>query len=56
MAGVKEYLIVDPIKNYVIVYILVDGNYLDKYYSQKDIIAVHVLPGCEIALSEIFAK
>ena len=56
IASVKEYWIVDPIKNSVLVYILADGDYLDKYFSQKDIIPVTTLPGCEIDLSAIFAK
>ena len=56
MAGVKEYWIVDPVKNEVDVYILEDDEYHGTKYSQKDILAVTTLPGCEIDLSVIFAK
>ena len=55
MAGVKEYWIVDPIMNEVTVCILEDGNYRRMLYTNRDIISVHVLPGCEIDLSMIFA-
>ena len=56
LAGVKEYWIVDPIKNEVTVYILEDGKYHGTLYSEEDIIPVTALPGCEIDLSVIFAK
>ena len=55
-AGVKEYWIVDPVMNEVTVYILLNGEYNAIHYSQKDIIPVTALPGCEIDLSVIFAK
>jgi len=56
MASVKEYWIVDPTKNEVTVYILKDGKYHGTWYSEKDILPVTTLPGCEIDLSVIFAK
>ena len=56
LASVKEYWIVDPINNTVIVNILEDGEYQGTLYSKKDIIPVTALPGCEIDLSAIFAK
>ena len=56
MAGVKEYWIVDPIKNSVIVYILLEGEYHGTLYSGRDIIPVTVLPECEIDLKVIFTK
>ena len=56
LAGVKEYWIVDPIKNLVTVHILQNGEYSATLYSDKDIIQVTVLPGCDIDLSVIFAK
>ena len=55
-AGVKEYWIVDPIKNLVTVHILKNGKYTATLYSDIDIISVTVFPGCEIDLSAIFAK
>jgi len=56
LAGVKEYWIVDPVKNEVTVYILEDSIYIRTFYTQKDIIPVTTLPGCEVDLSVIFAK
>ena len=56
MAGIKEYWIVDPIMNEITVCILEDGNYRRILYTNKDIIPVTVLPGCEIDLSAIFTK
>jgi len=56
LAGVKEYWIGDPIKNEVTVYILEDSKYRGTWYSEKDIIPVTVMPGCEIDLSIIFAE
>ena len=56
MAGVKEYWIVDPIKNIVTVHILQNGKYNATFYQGMDIIPVATLPGCGIDLSAIFAK
>ena len=56
VAGVKEYWIVDPIKNLITVHILKDGQYTATLYSIKDILPITILPGCEIDLSVIFAK
>jgi len=56
MASVKEYWIVDPVKNEVTVYILEDDVYIPTFYTHKDIIPVTTLPGCEIDLGVIFAK
>jgi Uma2 family endonuclease len=54
-AGVKEYWIVDPIKNEVTIYILDDGIYIGAWHSENSILPVTVLPGCEIDLNAIFA-
>ena len=54
MASVKEYWIVDPIKNSVIVYILQDGRYRGTLYEEKETIPVTVLPDCKINLEIIF--
>jgi len=55
-ACVQEYWIVDPVMNEVTVYILQNGEYNAIHYTQKDIIPVSTLPGCEIDLSAIFTK
>ena len=56
LSGVKEYWIVNPINNEVTAYILEDGEYHGTWYSEKDILPVTVLPGCEIDLNIIFAE
>jgi len=56
MAGVKEYWIIDPIKNLVTVHVFENGEYSATLYSDKDILPVTVLPGCEIDLKVIFTK
>ena len=53
-AGVREYWIVDPEEKTVAVYILDNGRYVSNAYGDTDRIAVHVLPGCEIDMKEIF--
>ncbi|MCL2323353.1 MAG: Uma2 family endonuclease [Oscillospiraceae bacterium] len=54
LAGVKEYWIADPIKNYVIVHTLKNSDYDTILYLKKDILPVSTLPGCEIILEKIF--
>jgi Uma2 family endonuclease len=56
ITGVKEYMIVDPIKNEVTIYILDNGKYIGTWYSKNNILPVTVLPGCEIDLNAIFAQ
>jgi len=56
LAGVNEYWIVDPIKNLVTVHVLKNGKYNATLYSEKDILPVTILPGCEIDLNIIFAE
>jgi len=54
ITGVKEYWIVDPHKNTIIVYILKYDNYRARLYSENDILPVGLLPGLTINLKMIF--
>ena len=53
-AGVKEYWIVDPDKDFIDAYRLVNGEYIRQTYDKGDIAPILVLPGCEIDLSLVF--
>jgi len=53
-AGVREYWIVDPDTKTVSVHILQDGEYIIRVYDAA--IPVHVLEGCEIDLTGVFAE
>jgi Uma2 family endonuclease len=53
-AGVKEYWIVSPEEETVIVYTLEDGRYTAAAYKPGDKIALSALPGCEIDLGPVF--
>ena len=55
-AGVREYWIVDPDSESVQVFIRKDGHYFVKGYADDAVIPVHVLPGCEIRLCDIFVE
>lgn len=57
-AGVREYWIVDPQDQTVVVYLLNENNSLKatELYTAKDIAKVTVLNGCEIDLSKVFPK
>jgi Uma2 family endonuclease len=53
-AGVREYWIVHPDTSSAQVHILENGRYFITGYADEDVIPVHVLDGCEIALADVF--
>ena len=53
-AGVHEYWIVDPDEKAVKVHVLENGRYVINSYESNYAIAVTVLDGCSIVLSEVF--
>ena len=55
-AGVREYWIVEPDSKAVTVHILANGEYITRAYGEEDAVPVHVLDGCIIELTEIFAE
>ena len=55
-AGVKEYWVVDPENNSLIVYYLQGDITYAKTYKSADTVAVKTLPGLNIALEQIFAE
>jgi len=54
--GVREYWIVDPDTKSVTVHILESGKYITSAYADTDSVAVHVLDGCTIDLTEVFER
>ena len=54
-SGVREYWIIDPENKTAEVYILENGKYIANLYSDEDNVPVHVLDGCEINLTDVFA-
>ena len=53
-AGVREYWIVEPDNKIVSVYILRNGEYTAKSYTETDTVSVNVLEGCQIELKYVF--
>jgi Uma2 family endonuclease len=53
-AGVREYWIADLDAKAVAAYILENGKYIISAYEYGDTISVNILPGCEIALCDVF--
>jgi len=53
-AGVREYWIIDPDTEIVNVHILENGHYIISSYEKYETIAVNVLDGCVITLSDVF--
>lgn len=56
-AGVREYWIVDPDKQLVLVYTLVNGQYyVPEVYTAKDTVPVGVLEDCNVDLASVFPE
>ena len=55
-SGVCEYWIVDPETHTISAYVLKNGEYMARAYGGDDSPPVHVLDGCKIHLSEVFAE
>jgi Uma2 family endonuclease len=55
-AGVREYWVVDPEDKIVSVHMLDNGRYITRTYGDTDQLPIHVLAGCEIDLSDVFAE
>jgi Uma2 family endonuclease len=55
-AGIIEYWIVDPVTQTLAVNILMDNNYITHIYTSTEMVNVHVLKGCIISLSKVFAE
>jgi len=55
-AGIREYWIIDPETRSLAVNILKNGSYITHAYTNEETAPVHVLEGCSINLSEVFAE
>jgi len=54
--GIREYWIIDPETQSLAVHILNNDNYVTHAYTNEETAPVHVLEGCNIELSKIFAE
>ena len=54
-AGVREYWIVNPFCQTIQAHILDDGRYYTSSYSNDGDMPVHILEGCIISLTDVFA-
>ena len=54
--GVREYWIVDPVTQTVVVHILEDGGYKGRVFEKTDTVPVTVLEGCVVNLAEVFGE
>ena len=54
-AGVREYWIVDHESKTVTIHILENAKYTTTVFGDEDVAPVHVLEGCEINLTDVFA-
>ena len=52
--GIREYWIVDPATQTVVVHLLEDGGYKGRAFEKTDIVPVATLEGCSINLAEVF--
>jgi len=55
-AGVREFWIIDPEAKTVTVNILKEGKYITHPYGENDTVAVHILDGFSVNLSEVFEE
>jgi Uma2 family endonuclease len=55
-AGVREYWVVDPENNGLMVYFLQEDVTVIKMYQNTDTVSAAVLPGLRIALEQVFAE
>ena len=54
--GVREYWIVDPVTQTVVVHTLEDGGYKGRAFEKTETVPVTVLEGCVVNLAEVFGE
>jgi Uma2 family endonuclease len=55
-AGVREYWIVDPDEEIILVNVLTENRYIISKYALKDTVEAVVLPGFKVTLKDIFRE